>query len=90
MAPVAAPAYITVNLPPETRLQINGYQTRSTSDVRTFQSPDLQPGQAYRYTLTGELVRNGKTLKATRQVVVHAGDQTSVSLDFATGTLVRK
>ncbi len=88
MAP--APAVIIVSLPAEARLKVNDYPTRSTSNVRTFSSPELQPGQAYRYTLTGELVRDGKTLKTTREVTVRAGEETRVALDFGARKLVQK
>ena len=82
MAPVPASATIVVSLPAEATLRIDGCLTKSTSAVRTFSSPELQPGKAYAYTLDAQLLRAGKTLKATRRVTVRAGATSQVTFDF--------
>jgi uncharacterized protein (TIGR03000 family) len=79
----AAPATVVVMLPGEAKLSIDGAATTSTSTRRVFVTPSLEPGQAYHYTLTGELVRAGQTVTATKQVEVRAGQETQVSLDFS-------
>lgn len=79
----AAPATLVVSLPPDARLQIDGTPTQSTSDLRTFVSPPLDPGQTYHYDLTAELRDNtGQVRKTHKQVTVRAGEETRVALDF--------
>jgi uncharacterized protein (TIGR03000 family) len=80
---MAAPATVIVSLPAETKLAIDGAPTTSTSERRVFISPSLEPGKTYHYTLTGELVREGRTMTSTKQVEVRAGEQTQVNLDFS-------
>src|SRR5262249_57978059 len=61
-AMLAAPANVIVSLPAEAKLQIDGVQAKSTAAVRSFVTPALTPGQNFYYTLTAEMVRDGKTL----------------------------
>src|SRR5262249_18993952 len=77
-----APATIVVSLPAEARLTVSGESTRSTSDLRTFVSPVLQPGKTYRYDLEAEITQNGRTQKTSQQVIVRAGQETRVTLTF--------
>src|SRR5262249_40490950 len=83
-------ATLVVNLPAEAKLLIDGYVTKSTSATRVFTSPTLEPGQKFAYTLQRELVRDGRTLTATKQVVVQAGQEIRVDLDFAAVTVAQK
>jgi uncharacterized protein (TIGR03000 family) len=78
-----APARVTVELPANARLFVNGVACPLTSERRSFQSPDLQPGQEYSYTLRAELQRNGQTLTRTQRVRVAAGREVRVSFDFS-------
>jgi uncharacterized protein (TIGR03000 family) len=77
---IAAPATIVVNLPADAVLKVDGARTRSTTALRTFATPVLPFGQDYHYTLTAEVVRDGKTLTATEQVTVRAGQTSQVQL----------
>lgn len=90
MAPVPAPAIIIVNLPAQATLRVDGYLTRSTSAVRTFASPALEPGKDYRYTLSAELVRNGRKVADTQRVSVRAGEQTKVRFALEPTRVVQK
>jgi uncharacterized protein (TIGR03000 family) len=78
-----APATIVVSLPAEAKLLIDDAATTSTSNVRVFASPSLEPGKDFYYTLRGELVRDGRTLSASQIVKVRAGQETRVQLEFA-------
>jgi uncharacterized protein (TIGR03000 family) len=78
-----APATIIVSLPAEATLKVDDYLTTSTSATRMFVSPNLNPGQEYSYTLTGEIVRDGKPVVASKRINVRAGEETRVSLEFA-------
>jgi len=86
---IAAPATIVVSLPADATLKVDGTATKATSAVRTFATPALDAGQSFVYTLTAEVVRDGKTLTASEQVTVRAGEMTQVQLaDKAFGLAV--
>jgi uncharacterized protein (TIGR03000 family) len=77
---LAAPATIVVDLPADAKLLIDNQATTSTGTSRVFQSPTLNPGKEYQYTLTAEVVRGGKPVKAEKVITVKAGQTTPVSL----------
>jgi uncharacterized protein (TIGR03000 family) len=77
---LAAPATIVVDLPADAKLLIDNEATTSTGMSRVFQSPTLNPGKEYQYTLTAEVVRAGKPVKAEKIITVKAGQTTPVSL----------
>jgi uncharacterized protein (TIGR03000 family) len=81
-ATIAAPATVVVNLPADAKLSVDDYLTTSTSTTRVFVSPALTPGKDFTYTLKGEIVRDGKTVVATKQISVRAGVRTNVNLEF--------
>jgi uncharacterized protein (TIGR03000 family) len=78
----AAPATIVVTLPAEAKLLVDGNATTSTSGRRVFISPALERGMEYSYTLTAEVVRDGKTETRTEKVAVRAGEETNVNINF--------
>jgi uncharacterized protein (TIGR03000 family) len=82
MAP--APATIVVELPADAKLLIDNEATTSTGASRVFQSPILEPGKEYQYTLRAEVVRAGKPIKAEKVVTVKAGQTTPVTLTLPT------
>jgi uncharacterized protein (TIGR03000 family) len=84
------PATLIVSLPAEARLTVDGAATQSTSSTRVFASPALEQGKDYHYNLKAELVRDGRTLAATKSVTVRAGDETRVSLDFPDESLAQR
>jgi uncharacterized protein (TIGR03000 family) len=69
-------ATITVHLPANAQLIVDGKATRSTSATRRFTSPPLQPGKSYHYTLEARI--EGETV--TQRVDVSAGDQRNITL----------
>jgi uncharacterized protein (TIGR03000 family) len=88
------PARLLVQLPADARLTIDGEATTSTSAVRVFNTPPLQPGRSYHYDLTAETNRNGVPVRTTQRVQVRAGQQSRVVFTLpttSTGTsLVRR
>jgi uncharacterized protein (TIGR03000 family) len=89
-AKLPAPATIVVNLPAEAKLTIDDAATTSTSSTRVFASPALEPGRDYFYTLKAEVVRDGKTVTATKRITVHAGEETQVSLEVPVGSVAQR
>jgi len=75
---------MVVTLPADARLTIDDYQATSVSDSRTFETPALEQGKDYHYTLKAEIVRDGKVQTVVRQVTVRAGQASQVSLDIPT------
>jgi uncharacterized protein (TIGR03000 family) len=75
-----APVTMVVRLPEDAKLFIDEQPTTSTSGTRVFVSPPLAPEEKYSYTLTAQVVRNGQTLRQTKQVPVRPGEMTNVVL----------
>jgi uncharacterized protein (TIGR03000 family) len=78
-----AAARITVRLPVDAQLFVNGEACSLTSSIRAFSTPVLQPGREYAYTLRAEVVRDGQTRTESRRVVFEAGKQVTVEFKLA-------
>lgn len=78
-ASLNTPAKVLVSLPADAKLSIDGHVTTSNTAERTFVSPALEAGKEYQYTLTAELVRDGKNVTESKTVIVRAGETTSVN-----------
>jgi uncharacterized protein (TIGR03000 family) len=81
-APKAQPAILVVHLPEaEARLEIDGAPTRLKGTERRFESPPLEPGKSYSYTLIAFWEPNNYTkITRTRKASVRAGQTTEVDL----------
>lgn len=80
-APTTGSARVTVQVPADATLWIDGQPTRQTGAVREFVSPDtLQPGRTYSYTLRAQWVENGQTVTRERTVEFQAGNSVIVNL----------
>jgi uncharacterized protein (TIGR03000 family) len=66
-------ARVTVKLPDDARLFIDGVACTLTSSSRTFNTPELNADQRYFYTLKAEVVRNGETVSKSQKVLLEAG-----------------
>jgi uncharacterized protein (TIGR03000 family) len=89
-AALPAPATIIVSLPAEAKLLIDDAGTTSMSAQRAFVSPSLEPGKEFYYTLKGELERDGRTYTTSQRVLVRAGQETRVQLDFPAASVVQR
>jgi uncharacterized protein (TIGR03000 family) len=80
----AQPATLTVRLPADARLTVEGQVTKQTGAERRFISPPLEPGQKFSYTLAAFWEPNNYTkIARTRKVSVQAGKETEVDLTKA-------
>lgn len=81
--PVAGQSYamVVVDLPAEARLTIDGQATTSTSGQRTFQTPELEDGKSFHYTLRAEVNRGGRVQTITERITVRAGETTRITLN---------
>jgi uncharacterized protein (TIGR03000 family) len=69
-----------VQVPADARVTVDGEATRSTSSVRTFQTPALARDKVYAYDMTAEFQQDGKTVKVSKRVQVEAGRTFNVDL----------
>jgi uncharacterized protein (TIGR03000 family) len=76
-----APSHITVRLPAEAKLLVNGVVCPIQAETRSFDTPKLQPGQTYSYTLVAELTQDGQIKSATRKLSLEAGKSVSINFD---------
>lgn len=77
------PATIVVTLPEDARLSIDGNNTTSTSNRRTFITPALDINSEYVYTLRAEVMVEGRPVVETQTVTVRGGQLTTVPFNFS-------
>jgi len=72
-------AHVTVRLPADAQLYVDGVLcTLSPSPVRSFDTPKLEFGHKYSYTLKAEVVRNGNTRSESQRVLLEPGKDVNV------------
>jgi uncharacterized protein (TIGR03000 family) len=71
-------ATLTVQVPADARVFVNGLATTSTGTVRRYVSNGLREGFNYTYQVRAEIVRNGQTITETQTVKLQAGEAPSV------------
>jgi uncharacterized protein (TIGR03000 family) len=80
-APIAADtARLTVTVPADAKLWIDGQPTAQTGSVRNFQTPNLDPGRSYNYKLVAEWMVNGQPVTTEKDVSFQAGNQVMVNM----------
>jgi uncharacterized protein (TIGR03000 family) len=73
---------LTVAVPFNAKVFINGRATTSTGSKRQFVSYGLQPGLAYKYEVRAEWIRDGQMFEETKGVILTAGGREGVALNF--------
>ena len=73
---------LTVWVPYDAKVSINGLETKSTGSRRQFVSFGLKSGLTYKYVVKAQVVRNGQTQEDTRTVTLTAGQVTAVAFGF--------
>lgn len=73
---------LSVWVPNDARIYVNGNTTNSTGSARNYISRGLQPGASYAYEIRAEIVRDGKKLTETKQVTLVAGQRVNVEFGF--------
>lgn len=69
---------ITVWVPFDAKVTVNGLATKSTGSRRQFVSYGLKPGYSYKYQIHAEIARNGQIVEENRTVVLTQGEDTAV------------
>jgi uncharacterized protein (TIGR03000 family) len=75
---------VTVWVPYDAKVTINGLATTSTGSRRQFVSFGLKPGFSYKYEIKASVLRDGKMLEDTRMVNLTAGQNTAIAFGFTT------
>jgi uncharacterized protein (TIGR03000 family) len=73
---------LTVWVPDDAKVTVNGRETPSTGSRRQFISYGLKAGFSYKYVVRAEVVRNGQPQTDTREVTLTAGERTTVAFGF--------
>src|SRR4051812_3720305 len=71
-------AHVTVQLPADAKLYVEGVLCPKTGATRSFDSPPIQPGRSYSYELRAEIERDGKTVADTKTIKVRPGQTTEL------------
>jgi uncharacterized protein (TIGR03000 family) len=82
-------AKVVVELPENAKLYIDDILMKTGSGVRSFNTPELEPGQAYYYMVRVETVRDGKPVSETRRVIVRSGQVARADFKDVTSDAVR-
>jgi uncharacterized protein (TIGR03000 family) len=74
---------LTVSVPTDAKVFINGKSTNSTGERRQYTSTGLQPAAVYEYRVRAEFVRDGKPISEEKTVQLTAGQTSSLAYSAA-------
>ncbi len=77
--PHASAGQLTIWVPRDATVTINGYRTTSTGQRRVYVSYGLKPGYTYKYVVRAEVIRNGRRVHQTRTVYLTAGSTSQMA-----------
>src|SRR5262245_31720342 len=77
-AEVNTRAEVIVRVPANAKLLANGQPTELTGEQRIFYTPNLTPGEDFKYNLAIDIDVDGKTKTIAKQISVRAGHRTIV------------
>ncbi len=72
-------AVLTVDVPAEARVLVNGTLTRTTGTHRRYISRALAPGYSYTYTVQAQIERDGKTIDETKTIDLQSGGSANLA-----------
>ena len=75
-------AFLTVSVPSQARVYVNGIATRSTGSHRRYVSRNLTPGFDYTYEVKAEMVVDGKPVTQVKMVKLQAGQGSQLAFDI--------
>jgi uncharacterized protein (TIGR03000 family) len=73
---------LTVWVPYDAKVTINGLETKNVGSRREFVSYGLKPGFSYKYVVKVQVDREGQTLEDTQTVILTAGQIKAVAFGF--------
>jgi uncharacterized protein (TIGR03000 family) len=69
---------VRIRVPEGARLWVDGQATKQTGSQREFETPPLQPGSTYQYSIKAQWSKDGQTVERTLPVRVRANRTTAV------------
>jgi len=75
-------AILTVYVPAEAKVTINGKLTKTTGSKRQYVSFGLMSGFSYKYEVKAQIVRDGQLLEDTKVISLTAGERGAVAFGF--------
>ncbi len=75
---------LTIWVPEDAKVFVNGYQTKSMGPQRRYISHGLKDGLTYRYEVRAQVVRDGKLLEEVRNVFLTSGTREGIAFNFNT------
>ena len=79
---------LTVSVPEDAEIVVNGLPTTSTGDQRRYVSHGLKPGESYRYVVKAMIERDGEKLEQTKIATLQGGKMTALDFDFNGNSVV--
>jgi len=76
---------LTIWVPADATVTINGLQTKSEGSKREYVSFGLVPGLSYKYVVRAEIMRDGEPIEETKEVTLTAGATSGVAFGFNAG-----
>jgi uncharacterized protein (TIGR03000 family) len=86
-AGVRSSATLTVNVPQDAKIFVNGVQTKSLGAERSYVSRGLQRGLNYTYEVRAEVERDGKKIEETKVVSMRAGQNSQLAFDLKSAAM---
>ena len=77
---------LTVEVPADAKIFVNGQETASTGENRQYISRNLKPGYNYTYEVRAEVTRDGKKVEEVKTIDVRAGEVQQIAFNFAPAT----
>jgi uncharacterized protein (TIGR03000 family) len=74
---------ITIWVPEEAKVYINGLETKSTGNMRQYVSSGLIAGYVHTYEIRAVAMRNGQPVEELRHVELTVGQRSAVAFSFA-------
>ena len=71
------PAHVTIAAPADATVTVDGVEIPATA--RSFNTPILQAGRQYYYTVNMAMKRNGRSVNDAKRVVLEAGKDVTVN-----------
>jgi uncharacterized protein (TIGR03000 family) len=78
---VSNSAQIIISVPATATVTFDGVTTKTTGEVRTFATPELETGKTFSYTVEAKFLKDDKEVVVTKTVEVTAGKTTKVDLN---------
>jgi uncharacterized protein (TIGR03000 family) len=73
---------LTIWVPEDAKVFVNGHATTSTGSRRQYVSYGLKPGLSYNYEVRAEVIRDGQAIFETRSIMLTAGSRSALAFNF--------